>query len=333
MFRLLIFFLLASSSVAAQLQRFHFTQNKMGSPFSITFFHNDSAQAAMYANNCYRIVDSLNNIFSDYTTESEIGKLAGHATNQPVAVSDELLNVLLLSKQAWLSSGKTFDVSIGTLSTLWRKARKEKRFPDRQEVINAKMHTGFANIHIDTVAKTVLLAIPGMRLDFGGIVKGYAAQRVIDYLGSHRISSALVDAGGDLAMGDPPPGKQGWTVGINLPEQENEYWDKKLVLKDCAVATSGDLYQFTTHNGKKYSHIIDGRTGYGVTYQRNVTVIAKDGATADWLATACSILPVKKALLLAGREKAEVLIATLDKKENIVIHKTGKFNDHFQQTK
>ena len=113
----------------------------------------------------------------------------------------------------------------------------------------------------------------------------------------------MADASGDIVMSDAPPGKNGWTIGINLPENENELWDKKLELKNFAVSTSGDIYRYTIHNGKKYSHIIDPRTGYGVTSQRNVTVIAKDGATADWLATACSILPIKKALAACKKRK------------------------------
>ena len=90
------------------------------------------------------------------------------------------------------------------------------------------------------------------------------------------------------------------------------------------------LSVISIHNGKKYSHIIDPRTGYGVTSQRNVTVIAKDGATADWLATACSILPIKKALTLAKKENAAMLIATL-KDEKIVTYKTKNFDKYFQK--
>jgi thiamine biosynthesis lipoprotein len=99
-----------------------------------------------------------------------------------------------------------------------------------------------------------------------------------------------------------------------------------------SVATSGDVYRFTLYRGKKYSHIINPRTGYGITTLSNVTVITKDGATADWLATACSILPVKKALKLIKKEKAEVLIACL-KNDKTVVHESPGFNRYFQQNK
>jgi len=159
---------------------------------------------------------------------------------------------------------------------------------------------------------------------------GYAAQKVIDFLRSKNISIALADASGDIVMSEAPPGKSGWTVGINLPESENELWDRKLELKNCAVSTSGDVYRYTIHNGKKYSHIIDPRTGYGVTSQRNVTVIAKEGAVADWLATACSILSIDKALKLAKKEKAALFIATLEN-DKVVTYKTEDFDSFFQE--
>jgi thiamine biosynthesis lipoprotein len=148
-----------------------------------------------------------------------------------------------------------------------------------------------------------------MLLDLGGIAKGYTAQQVIDFLKQNGITQALVDAGGDIATTGSPPAAKGWTIGINVPETQNDLLPKRIVLHDMAVATSGDVYQYVEHNGKKYSHITDPRTGYGVTSQRNVTVIAKDGATADWLATACSILPINDAKKLATNMHAQLLIA------------------------
>jgi thiamine biosynthesis lipoprotein len=333
-----LFFLLALPfTLSAQLKRFRFTENKMGSPFTIIFYHADSIEATEFAKECYLLIDSLNNIYSDYSATSEVGMLASKKTIKDQKVSDELFAMIQLSKQAWIESGKTFDITIGALSQLWRNAKKvtkgslgENRFPTAAEIKKAKQATGFNDLVINNADKTISFKKPGMRFDFGGIVKGYAAQKVIDHLKSKNITHALADAGGDIVMSDSPPEKNGWSVGINLPEQENELWDKKLELKNCAVATSGDVYRFTLHNGKKYSHIIDPRTGYGVTTQRNVTVIAIDGATADWLATACSILPVNKALKLARKENAALLIAVL-KDEKIILHKTENFDGYFQK--
>jgi thiamine biosynthesis lipoprotein len=276
------------------------------------------------------LVDSLNNIFSDYSSTSEVGKLASMATVKAQKVSDELYEVILLSKQAWKRSGKTFDITIGGLTQLWRKTKKENRFPSKEEIKKAKQLTGFKNIYYDIFTKEITFKKQGIRFDFGGIVPGYAAQKVMDLLKTKHINIALVDASGDIVVSDPPPGKDGWTVAINLPESQDEVWDKNLELKNFAVSTSGDVYRYTIHEGKKYSHIIDPRTGYGVTSQRNVTVIAKDGTTADWLATACSILPIKKALKLAEKEHAAVLIAILNG-EKIVTYKSENFDNFFQK--
>jgi thiamine biosynthesis lipoprotein len=155
---------------------------------------------------------------------------------------------------------------------------------------------------------SIYLSDKGMQLDFGGIGKGYIAQKVVDYLKKEGVTSSLVDAGGDIVFGDAPPNKKGWIVGVNQPEQADNLLPEKLQLHNISVATSGDVYQFIEHDGKKYSHIIDPATGYGVTSLRNVTVIANDGALADWLATACSILPINESKKLALSLHAELLI-------------------------
>ncbi|MFI5129324.1 MAG: FAD:protein FMN transferase [Chitinophagales bacterium] len=326
----LFFVLLFPLTLSAQSKRFEFSQNKMGSPFNLTFFHTDSTEACALAKECFSIVDSLNTIFSDYTAESEVGKLALQTPTTPLKVSAELFEMIIRSKNAWEKSGKTFDITIGALTQLWRKVKGENRFPTATEIRTAKQASGFENLVINNQENKISFKKKGVRLDFGGIVPGYAAQRVIDFLKSKNIPVALADASGDIVMGDAPPGKNGWTIGINLPENENEIWDKKLELKNEAVSTSGDLYRYILHNGKKYSHIIDPRTGYGVTSQRNVTVVARNGATADWLATACSILPVKKALSLAKKENAALLIAVI-KNEKIVTYKTKNFDSYIQK--
>ena len=326
----LIFLLLFPVTLSAQLKRFQFTENKMGSTFSIIFYCDDSTRASVLSKECFAIVDSMNNIFSDYALTSEVGRLASMPIVQDQKVSDELFEVIRLSKHAWQRSDKSFDVTIGALTQLWRKAKRENRFLTEEEIKKAKQITGFKNVSSDIFVKTISFKATGLRLDFGGIVPGYVAQKVLNHLRNRNINIALVDASGDIVMGDPPPGKEGWLVGINLPESENEVWERKLELKNFAVSTSGDIYRYTVHNGKKYSHIIDPKTGYGVTSQRNVTVIAKDGAEADWLATACSILPIKKALRLVKERHAALFIATLEDGKTVT-YKSENFDRFFEK--
>lgn len=286
----------------------------MGSPFNLIFYADDSLKAAQVAKASFALVDSLNAVFSDYMEESELNRLSRTAgSGQAVAVSPLLYEVLLASKEAAQKSKEAFDITIGPLSRLWREARRAKKFPAKEEVLAAKEKTGMHHLHLDTVAKTVTLLRKDMQLDLGGIAKGHVAQKVILFLQAAGVSSALADAGGDMACTDPPHGKIGWTVGINLPESTTELLPETIEISNSAIATSGDLYQYMEHEGIRYSHIIDPRTGYGVPFQRNVTIIAPDGATADWLATACSILPLRQCKRLVKNHKAELLITQLYK--------------------
>lgn len=301
----------------------------MGSPFTIIFYATDSVQAKQQATNGYQLVDSLNAILSDYDPQSETSRLSEKAgTGEWISVSPVLFELLRQSATAWQKSNGTVDVTIGPLSKLWRRARKANAFPEKEEVLKAKNQTGFKNILLDTVHHKVQLLKKGMQLDFGAIAKGYIAQKVIDQLHTNEIASALVDAGGDIVLSGAPPEKKGWSVAVNIPESET-LLPQKIILSNKAVATSGDLYQYMEKEGKTYSHIIDPASGYGVGHRRNVTVIADDGAKADWLATACSVLSIRKAKKLIRREKASLLIAEW-KKGKLVFYSVNGFDNYYE---
>jgi len=317
-----------------QQKRFSFNELKMGSPFTIIFYSDDSAKAARLASRCFKLVDSLVLIYSDYIDSSELCRLSATSGPDalPVKVSPALLDILVLSHIAFEKSNGAFDITIGPLVKVWRKARKTKEFPDSEAVKAARSHVGFNNLLIDTVNKTVRLLKPGMQLDLGGIAQGYMAQKTIDLLQSEGVKQALVNVSGDIVVSGAPPGTKGWLVGINVPELADELIPRKLLLHNKSVTTSGDVYQFLEHAGKKYSHIIDPRSGYGITSQRNVTAIANDGTTADWLATACSILTIKQAKKLAAQMDAEVLVGQI-KKGKLVFSATKGFKRYWKGQK
>jgi FAD:protein FMN transferase len=305
--------LLTNTEVLAQ-QRFKFSEPKMGSNFEIIFYANDSTIANGIASESFRLVDSLTLVFSDYLDSSELNKLSASAgTGSSVKLSQPLYEVLLISRRAWHDSNGAFDITIGPLSRLWRKGRKANQFPSKQEIENAKARTGFDKIELDTGSATARLTTTNMQLDLGGIAQGYIAQAVAEFLLSKRINSALVNVSGDIVCTNAPPEKKEWAVGVNIPTSGQMLIDKNLLLKNKAVSTSGDVYQYVDHDGKKYSHVIDPRTGYGVTTRRNVTVVANDGATADWLSTACCILSKRKARKLVKKYDSELLITDMRK--------------------
>lgn len=327
-----VFFLCNAFNGSGQLKRFSFDEPKMGSPFNIVFYHSDSTQAVTLAKQCFKLVDSFVFIFSDYIDSSELSKLSASAAvnAKPVNVSPAMLELLVASKMAFEKSEGTFDITIRPLIKFWRKARKVKEFPSDEAVQTKRSLIGFDKLLIDTVHKTATLSQPGMQLDLGGIAQGYIAQKVIDFLSSQQVYHALVNVSGDIVMSNAPPGSKGWNVGINVPETMDELLPQTLQLQNIAVTTSGDAYQFIEHGGKRYSHIIDPRTGYGVTSQRNVTIIAKDGTTADWLSTACSILSIKKAKKLATKFGAEILIGEI-KKGKMVFKSTEGFSFYWKK--
>ena len=322
----IIFFGCLVFSAASQMTRFSFTESKMGAPFTIVFYSKDSVQAVSIAKRCFVLVDSFNFIFSDYIDTSELSYLSKTAGENsiPVKLSPALYDILIQSKKAYELSEGAFDITMGPLSKLWRKARKQQLFPTDSTVRSIRNLIGFNKLIFDTLNKTVRLTQPGMQLDLGGIAQGYVAQKVIDFLLSQEITQALINASGDIVMSGAPVDKDGWVVGVNLPEKTDELLNQKLILKNRAVTTSGDAYQFIEKDGIRYSHIINPITGYGVTFHRNVTVIAADGATADWLATACSILSLKKAKKLASILGSEVLITEL-KRGRLKLNSTRGF--------
>lgn len=307
-----ILLLLIACNGFAQQKRYSFSQPKMGSPFEIIFYADNDASAKQISDEAFALVDSLVFIFSDYIDSSELNKLSASAgKHMPVKVSPAMLELLLLSKDAFEKSKGSFDITIGPLSLLWRKARKQQVFPGEDPVKKALQHTGFNNITIDSSNMLVELQQPGMRLDAGGIAQGYIAQKVINFLSGKNIGSALVNASGDIVASAAPPASNGWKIGINRPEEKEALLKVHLVIANMAVTTSGDVYQFIEHDGKRYSHIIDPRSGYGITTQKNVTVIAADGTVADWLTKACSILPVRRAKKLATSLHAALLVNQL----------------------
>lgn len=315
----------------AQTRKFSYSEMKMGSAFNLIIVSADSNKANHLARKSYELVDSLNHIFSNYDSSSELSKINASAGLLPYKMSRAMLDLVQKSQYAYIQSKGAYDISIGPLSSLWRKARKAKLFPEASTVLATKKLVGLNQVKINKRLGTIFLPNANMQLDFGGIAKGYIAQWVINFLKANGIQQALVDAGGDIVMSGPPLNQQGWLIGVNLPETTDQLLNKKLQLSNCSVATSGDVYQFIEYKGVKYSHIINPLTGYGVTNLRNVTIVAKTGATADWLATACSILPIKEAKQLAISHQAALLITTL-KNGKLVFEATPNFKNYWQTT-
>lgn len=251
--------------------------------------------AAEAARNAFAIISEVESTLSDYRPSSESMRAASSPPNQWISISPLFSQVLEISEELYILSDGAFDPTVGAYTHLWRAAKKEHTIPSMQQLEAARFAVGFSNIELDEKQNQIRFAKPNMILDFGAIGKGYAADRALQTLRTHGIHSALIDVGGDLTLGDPPPDKpEGWLVSIQ--SGVNEAWSTRL--HSTSIATSGDLERHYVHDGIRYSHIIDPFTGLGITNQSSVTVIADNGATADAAASIVSVLGMSGVRLL-----------------------------------
>jgi len=248
-------------------------------------------------------VRELNDIFTDYDSDSELSRLSqSSGQGKAVVVSPDLWAVLSRAQALAERTEGAFDVTVGPYVNLWRKARRDKALPSAERLARARASVGYRNVRLEPAARTVELMVPNMRLDLGGIAKGYAIDEALEVLLKQGIRSALVSGGGDLAVTAAPPGRKGWRIEVAPLDVEGAPPPRFVWLTFRAMATSGDVFQRLEIGGQRYSHIVDPRTGIGLTDHSLVTVIAKDCTTADSLATAASVLgPVDGLELLESR--------------------------------
>lgn len=277
------------AAVAAPLVRVAETRPLMGVAWTITVYARDrdcgeQAIAAGFAE-----AGRLERILSDYDPTSELSRLSATApTPDPIAVSDDLWNVLARADEFCRLTDGAFDITVGPLTTLWRQSRRSGHLPRPDKLAAAQAAVGAEAVVLDREARMVALTRPGMRLDPGGIGMGYAADRVLAVLADHGIASAMVDASGDVAVSAAPPGAAGWR--IDVAPMPGERAGGVVVLENAAITTSGDARQFVAIDGRRFSHIVDPATGLGVAGPAAVTVIAPDCTTADAVATAAGVL-------------------------------------------
>ena len=302
---------------AGPLERFEFEQVRMGVPFRISLYCREEAVANNAARTAFTRVKELNRLLSDYEPDSELMQLCRRSEpGRPVEVSPELFFILKRALALSKASDGAFDVTVGPVVQLWREARRSRTLPDPAQLAAARERVGWQSVRLDEKHRTVELLKPDMRLDLGGIAKGYAGDEALRVLKRHGITRALIAAAGDIVVGDPPPGRNGWRIGIAPLDSPEGPPSRYLRLENAAVSTSGDAFQYVEIDGVRYSHIIDPRTGLGLTTRSSVTVVAKDGITADSLASAVSVLGPERGLkLVESCEGAAVLLVALQGKQ------------------
>lgn len=278
------------------LERFEYKQVHMGVPARLVLFAPGEAVARAAAQAAFGRIAALDGILSDYRPTSELRRLGTAGQAAPVPVSEDLFLVLERAQLLSRLSDGAFDVTAGPHIRLWRSARRRGELPRPDSLRLARSRVGWRQLQLDPSRRTVHVPAAGVDLDVGGIAKGYAADEALEVLRQHGLARALVELGGDIVVGAPPPGRVGWRVQVPNADADAE----ALLLAHSAISTSGDTEQFVEIGGTRYSHIVDPRTGVGLTDRVSVTVLSPSGLLSDGLSTTLSVLgPGRAAALVA----------------------------------
>jgi thiamine biosynthesis lipoprotein len=277
-----------SAAASHQLPKpYEFSQVHMGMPVRILLHASDDRRAESAARAAFARIAALDQMMSDYRPDSELRRLEKGRDWTPV--SPDLLEVLTTALSVARATDGAFDPTVGPLVALWRETRRTGRMPAPAALESARAAAGWQHLEIDRARGAVRLATPGMRLDLGGIAKGYILQEGLRALRMNGLGRALLESGGDIVVGSGPPGLAGWR--IDAPDAADAIFRRRASqLTNAGLSTSGPTEQFVEIDGTRYSHIVDPRTGLGVTSSVTARVIARDAAIADALATALTVL-------------------------------------------
>lgn len=281
---------------------FSYSQLHMGVRVNLRLYAPDQGTAEHAAIAAYTRYAELEQVFSDYRADSELMLLCKRAGSGPVTVSRELFDVLARAQELAEKSDGAFDVTASPIIRLWREARRSKAMPATADLASALRLVGWQKMKLNARGQFVDLALPGMFLDLGGIAKGYANDDALAVLRSNGVERAMIQAGGDIGVSISPPNTLGWTVRVAGRSDA-------LYLSNASIATSGDTEQFLEIDGVRYSHVVDPRTGLGVTNRIQATVIAAKGIDSDPLATMLTVMG-EDGRRLASDHAATVLLST-----------------------
>jgi len=281
----------------------------MGTYVNVTLVTSDSvasAQDAAAAHQAIRLVDSL---MSNWTTTSEVARINRVADSVTTRVQPMVADVIARSLRVWRGSDHTFDITVEPLVRAWGFIGGPRRVPTDAEARAAWALVGAGDVAFDSAAGTIHFARRGMRIDLGGIAKGYAVDQAMRVLRERGVSAALVDASGNMMSLGAPPASEHWRIGLRDPRDRVPYF-ARMWLDGDAISTSANYEQFVARDGKRYGHILDPRTGQPASGLLAVTVVAPDATTSDSWDTPLYVLGLDagKALALARSDVAAVLV-------------------------
>ncbi|MEN1785759.1 MAG: FAD:protein FMN transferase [Bacteroidota bacterium] len=288
----------------------------MGTAFEISVVAPSEEIGYINVDEAVSEIKRIENIISSWNPDSETSKINAKAGIAPVPVSSELFDLITRAKTISEITDGAFDISYAAMDRLWKFDGSMTAVPSAEALRQALYKVGYQNIILDSSTKTVFLKRRGMRIGFGAIGKGYAADKVKKLLISKGVVGGLINASGDLTAWGTKANGEPWKVGIIDPFQKQEVlgW---MPIVEASVATSGNYEKYVKLEGKQYSHIIDPRTGYPTEGVNSVSIFAQKAELCDALATAVFIL---------GRDSGLHLINQLDGVEVVLIDNSGKMH-------
>ncbi len=318
------------SSVAADsppaLERFHYEETHMSTRFQITLYAKDHSTAVAAATAAFRKAAEVEHACSDYSATSELSQLMKPPATQEISplLADVLQKALDIAEETQAA----YDPTIGGHTWNWRRAKTRGKLPTQEAIDQAKQITRWQNLTVSTASKSpqATKKIDRMKIDLGGIAKGYAADLMLNIIQKHGITSVSIAAGGDIRLGHPPPGKKGWRVGLKTLSTESTTNSQPfIIVSNCAVSTSGDLHQFIEISGTRYSHIVNPSTGLGLIQRVSATVISATATRADALATASCVSKQYAHTLINNTHGDQLLLYTLDHHQKPHEQKSAQF--------
>ncbi|WP_408914519.1 FAD:protein FMN transferase [Christiangramia sp. SM2212] len=310
---LLITFLFCCSQISAQ-NIYKRTLKLMGSRFEVTVVAKDSLDANRSIDLAIQEITRIEKLISSWDPDSQTSEINNHAGLRPVNVDKELFDLIERCLKISEVTDGAFDISYASMDRIWKFDGSMKNMPSEDEIKNSVEKVGYKNIQLDKENSTVFLKKAGMKIGFGGIGKGYAADKAKSLLISKGVTAGIINASGDMNTWGKQPNGQEWKVAITNPYNKDKAF-AVLPINDSAVVTSGDYEKFVTFNNVRYAHIIDPRTGYPSTGIISVTVFAPKAELADALATSVFVMGIE-----AGVNRIEQLPGI----ECIIIDVNGK---------
>ncbi|MCT3804758.1 FAD:protein FMN transferase [Elizabethkingia anophelis] len=288
--------LLCTISISAQVQRSRLV-TLMGSRFQITLVDKDSISAEQNIDKAVAEITRIENVISEWRPETQISQVNQNAGIKPIKVDREVFD---LTKKGLYFSKLTdgaFDISIVAMDKIWKFDDSMDELPSEQAIKESVRNVGYQNIILDSTNSTIFLRNPGMKIGFGSIGKGYAADKTRDLMKSMGVKAGIIDASGDISTwGTQPDGKL-WAIGINNPFNDHKM-AAILYFKENSVTTSGSYEKYAEIHGKRYSHIMNPKTGYPSTGLTSVTITGPNATMANGFSTSVMVLGEKEGLKL-----------------------------------